>query len=1342
MNKKVSAGINKITGSPGHRRTEKKFPVVGVGASAGGLSAFKEFFKKMPANTGMAFVLIQHLDPTHESLMVDLLSSHTKMEVIQAGDDMEVQPNRIYMIPPNSYLAINNNRLKLHAPEQRRGLRTPIDFFFNSLAEDQRENAICIILSGTGTDGTSGLKAVKDNGGIVIVQLPEEAQYDGMPSSAVATGFADFILPAGDIYEVLIGCTKHYCTNGLSEINSIDDFNNILAIMNVQLGYNFHYYKKNMLIRRIKRRMGLRQLEHMKDYVSILQNNIGETKELYKDCLIGVTGFFREPESWQALEELVLGSLLKSGKNQGLRIWIPGCSSGEEAYTLSILLKEVYSSLKIEPAFNIFATDIDTGALEFARRGKYPENIRAVVSENLLNKYFIKENEFYQASDMLRENLVFSVQNIITDPPFSKLDLISCRNLLIYLEPRIQQKVIELFHFSLNENGYLMLGNSETIGQNSHLFEIISKKWRIYKRIESSTSKRGTFPILTDKREWNRILQLAGDDTSRPIRKPGDIAKETLLEKYAPASLLITKSFEILYHFGDTGRYLRFPSGEQTSNLFSLVREGLTTRLKSALKKAGISREPVSVTGARVKREGKYYSVVFSVTPLDNFQGYEPLFLVSFHEDNQSPEPETGLNAEDETVIRQLEYELRSTREELQNTIMELADSNEAFKAGNEEIMSMNEEFQSSNEELETSKEELQSLNEELYTVNSELQEKIRQLEETNNDVTNLVNSTNIAVIFLDTRFQIKYYTPPASNLFNLIPTDIGRPLIHIRMRFEDPDLMKDAQTVIDSLKQSSAFVLTEDEEWYNRKIIPYRTQDGRVDGIVLTFENITELIDSKDALARQNQSYADAQSIARFGNWEFDFNADEITWSKEIYKIFELDSADFKITYDIFLNAVYDEDRETVKKAYRESHDIKSHYNIEYRIRTKGHKIKYINQICRTEYDRNNVPVKSVGTIQDISKRRIAEEALRENQALLQTIVDHSPVLVYMMDTEGRILLLNRKLERVFGIEREKYIGRTRASIMPEEIANAHRKNDLEVIRTRKPQEFIEENIEDNGRTCYYLTTKFPIFNKNKEVMAVCGISMDITERKRSEMIIRESEERFHQLFNNMDMGMAVYEAVEDGNNFIIKSINPAGERISSTRKEDILGRLITEVFPGVENFGLLPVLKRVWKTGTRQQHPVSIYKDNKISRWYENLVYRLTSGEVVAIFSDVTPQKEYEEKLKQSEYEKDTILNMVSDNIIYLNPDKTIRWMNNAAIELTGKDTEEMIGKKCHDLWGLDNQNCRDCPFSHALKSVTTVTGKLTDASGRNWMVKANPMLDPNGNLIGIIEIRNIIH
>jgi two-component system CheB/CheR fusion protein len=837
---------------------QEHIPVVGVGASAGGLEAFKNLFEAMPVDSGMAFVLIQHLDPTHESMMVDLLSRHTKMTVVQVEDRMPVKENHVFMIPPAHDLAIHNGELYLTTPAQRRGFRMPIDFFFRSLAEDQREQAICIILSGTGSDGTLGLKAIKSYGGMVMAQSPNTAQYDGMPVSAISTGAVDYVLPVDEMPNALVKYIRHSYVRGRfgTEQNSDEcsrDLSNVLAILHAQLGHNFHHYKKNTLARRVQRRMSLKQYEHMGDYAIFLRDSSEEIKELFKDMLIGVTGFFRDSDAWQELEDKFIAPLV--AKNQAkdpLRIWIPGCSSGEEAYTMAILFLENFKKQNKRANFQIFATDIDTTALEHARLGRYPESIASDLTAGRRQEFFTKEDGFYRVSTLLRDNIVFSEQNLISDPPFSRLDLISCRNLLIYLEADVQIRVMELFHFALREGGYMLLGNSETIGQHYDLFDTVSQKWRLFKRIDSIRPRRASFPILPSRRQ-DMLIEPSLDQHKRPVRL-AELVNQFLLNQYAPTSVLINRKHEILYHFGNTVNYLRYPTGEPSNDLYVLAREGLITRLRGAIHKAIKDGEAIEVGGVRVKRKGEYCQVKFSVHPLHQYDGGDGLFIIAFEDEVKS----TGRAGEvltasvDEPLVKQLEYELSATKEDLQNTIEELETSNEELKASNEEVMSMNEELQSSNEELETSKEELQSLNEELSTVNSELQDKVGILETTNNDLTNLINSTSVAAIFLNTKYHINFFSPPAKKLFNLIATDIGRSLDDITPKFTDMDLYSDAEAVLDTLRISEKEVQTEDGSWYSRKILPYRTYDNRIEGVVLTFEEITKLKKSQMSVEAQ----------------------------------------------------------------------------------------------------------------------------------------------------------------------------------------------------------------------------------------------------------------------------------------------------------------------------------------------------------------------------------------------------------------------------------------------------------------------------------------------------------
>jgi two-component system CheB/CheR fusion protein len=825
------------------------FPVVGIGASAGGLDAFKQFFKAMPADSGMAFVLIQHLDPTHESLMVDLLSRYTRMKVMQVEDRMPVQADCVYMIPPNKSLAISEGVLQLTEPVMRRGMRMPIDFFFRSLAEGQREKAICIVLSGTGTDGTLGLQAIKANGGMTMAQEPATAQYDGMPRSAVATGMVDCVLPIDNMPETLLKYVRHFYFRALElrapTAKEPDHLQSVLAVLRARTKHDFRCYKKGTLQRRIERRMGLNHVERMADYLTLIRESPSEATLLFKDLLIGVTGFFREPEAFKVLEQEVFPKLvLERSGDAPLRVWVPGCASGEEPYSIAMLLIEQLQVVQRSLDLQLFGTDIDQDALEFARTAIYPESIGADVTPQRLQRFFDKDGESYRVRKQVRESVVFAVQNLILDPPFSKLDLISCRNLLIYLEPEVQKKLIALFHFALNEGGYLFLGNSETVGQQDDLFEPISKKWRVYRRIGPVRHDRVVFPAAATA--WDRSLESRAAPQPLLARKPNhrDIVRELLLEEYGPAAVLINRKYEILHFFGPTEKYLKLPNGEAVLDLVEMLREGLRTKLRAAMHKAMHERGRVEVGDARVRRGGAYFPVRLRVRPAKATQGAEGLLLVTFEdaplEEPQAPAGAESASAED-TLTQQLEYELKSTKEDLQSTIEELETSNEELKASNEEVMSMNEELQSTNEELETSKEELQSLNEELSTVNNELQDKVEELESINDDLANLLSSTDIATVFLDTHFRIKRYTPAATRLIKLIPTDIGRPLGDIAQEFNVRELVSEAETVLRRRAPAECEVGTDDGQWFLRRILPYRTTDNRIDGVVVTLTDITE---------------------------------------------------------------------------------------------------------------------------------------------------------------------------------------------------------------------------------------------------------------------------------------------------------------------------------------------------------------------------------------------------------------------------------------------------------------------------------------------------------------------
>ncbi len=939
--------------------------IVGIGASAGGLDALKGFFSVMPDDLGVCFIVVQHLDPHHKSMLVDLLGRQTKMSVKTVSKPVTLSPNQVYVIAPNQDLLVDGEQLLPVDLEREGKLHLPVDRLLQSLAENHGERAVGIILSGAGSDGSAGIRAIKGHGGMVMVQVPEEARCPNMPISAIGTGIPDFVLPVEEMPDVL---ARYSSTAYLkvSEASGLEEpelqyLHRILTALQAKLGHDFHQYKQNTLIRRIRRRMGLRQIEKMGDYVAFLNDYPAEIEELFKDLLIGVTNFFREPDSWDALQEKVLPNLFEQADEENPpRVWVPGCATGEEAYSLGMLLWEQAYASGRNISFQVFATDIDAHALQIARAGRYPKSIASDVSPERLKSFFTEEGDSYIVSSKLREHIVFSEQNLLSDPPFSKLHLISCRNVMIYLRPGIQKRLMEVFHFALCASGILVLGEAETIGDQVDLFTPVSQRWHIFQRIDTTRPIRYGFPILPRRGRYNyETLKVPGQDS---FIKPQLLVQEAMLQFYGCCSVLINRKHEVIYHHGDTSDYLKFRSGEPTVDLFLLVREGLATKIRAAVHEAMREARTVTVMGARVKREGKFYRVRLAVHPLQQFDGGKGLFLVCFQDEQLDDDslvlPESEASEE---MIRHLEYELHATKQDLQSTI--------------EELETANEELKSSNEELETSKEELQSLNEELNSVNAELQEKVTNLEGSNNDLTNLMTSTQVAAIFLDLDYCIKFFTPACVELFKVIPSDLGRPVSDIVCRFEDDLWLQDAAQVLDDLCMRSKVVCNDQGRWYNRKIGPYRTQDNRIMGVVLVFEDITDL-----------------------------------------------------------------------------------------------------------------------------------EQTLQE---------------------------------------------------------------------------------------------------------------------------LKSSENRYHQLFNHMVSGAAVYQVVGEAEDFVLKDLNLAGEKICKLHKNEVVGKRIREVFPNIDSIQLFQVLQEVWHTGeTQHQSPVQ-YCDERLSCWIKNDVYRLPCGDIVVVFQDLTFFKEIQEDL-----------------------------------------------------------------------------------------------------------------
>ena len=890
-------------GQPSTTRARLDFPVVALGASAGGLDAFRKFFDALPASTGMAFVLIQHLDPKHESLMADLLASHTTMKVLQVVNGVRIEPEHVYLIPPGTYLAIEDGCLRLSKPVERHGARMPFDFFLRSMAEDCGQRAICAVLSGTGTDGSLGLKAVKVHGGLVVVQEPDEAAYNGMPRSAIMSGGADLVLGVAKIPAAILRYARQsYVTAGPTDARTADhandDFAQIIALLAAKTSHDFLLYKQGTLQRRIERRMALAGVEKVERYLKFLTGDSAERELLAKDLLINVTHFFRDPAAFDLLAETVIPELVRQQTlDRPLRIWVPGCSTGEEAYSLAMVFLEAIAAAKRNIKLQVFASDIDADCVAFARIGSYPASIEANVPPARLARFFIKEDHSYHVVRELREAVVFTRQSLLTDAPFSRLDLISCRNLMIYLNTQAQHKVLSLFHFALREGGLLFLGSSETSASLADRFEPVSKKHRIYRHIGRSRSGDLEFPRGTsDAAHTPGRLSLAGLALKVAPRRSGfsELSQKALLAAYAPASVLVNDKHQGLFYFGAADRYLKIPPGDDNRDVLTMAREGLRAKLRLAIQKAKDENGPVTVKGAHTRHDGRSIHVSITVRPVEN--DGQDLLLVSFTDDLAPERIPTGpieSEAEASRVV-QLQHELEATREDLQLAIRDLELANEEQKAINEEAMSFNEEYQSTNEELETSKEELQSFNEELTALNGQLQETVEQQRTTSTDLQNILNSTDVATLFLDAELKIRFFTPASRDLFNIIASDVGRPLSDLTHRLKDDNLLADARAVMVEHTPIRREVEADDGAWFMRSIQPYRSDDSSVGGVVATFSGISEIKAAKQEIETARAYLDNIISTIRQPLVVLDEALCVVSASSSFYQVFSVESSEF----------------------------------------------------------------------------------------------------------------------------------------------------------------------------------------------------------------------------------------------------------------------------------------------------------------------------------------------------------------------------------------------------------------------------------------------------------------
>jgi two-component system CheB/CheR fusion protein len=836
------------------------FPVVGIGASAGGLESIMEFFSAMRPDSGMAFIIVQHLPPDRETMIPQILGKKTAMPVEQIEAGTQVEPDHVYVIRPGRTLTLRDGRLHLGEPLAKPMHSRPIDDFFKSLAEEQRERAIAVVMSGMGSNGAAGAQAVKAVGGLCVAQDPESAAYPSMPRHLIEAGYADYILRPKDMPEMLLGYAGHpYAKErgGLVDaalVRNQQHVREILAVLRTRTRHDFSGYKKPTLMRRIQRRMGLARVTKLGEYARILRQTPSEVSALADDLLIHVTGFFRDPQAWETLRERVIVPLI-GGREAGssVRAWVSACSSGEEAYTLAMLLVEECERIGKTLDIKVFATDTAERMLQNARHGIYPGGIEAEITPDRLERFFQRDDAVYRVRQDLRERVVFAPQNVLQDPPFSRLDIVTCRNLLIYLEPQLQHRVLALLHFGLREGGAMFLGTSETVGGLEDLFEPVDKKARIFKRIGPTRHGTVEFPLPRALAHPGEPAPVETASRTAPRLSVAQMTTRALLEHHTPAAVTIDRDYRIVYYHGNTTPFIAQPSGEPTRDLMALIRDPVRGAARAALHRAMSHNEPVTVEDGVVEvYPGHRHHIAVTASPIGSKT--EPdLFVLSFQLREERPsEPLAGAPADRQESAE----DLRRMRSELQSTIEELQTSNEELKAAHEEVVSTNEELQSMNEELETSREEMQSLNEELSTVNSQLQAKMEEYQAVTNDLASLLTSTDIAVLFLDTRFRIRRFTPQVKELLEVIATDVGRPLNDLARKFDDPTLLDEAQVVLERLTPSEREISVQGGRWFMRRLTAYRTADNRIDGVVVTFVETTARHRVEEALGRGEEQF------------------------------------------------------------------------------------------------------------------------------------------------------------------------------------------------------------------------------------------------------------------------------------------------------------------------------------------------------------------------------------------------------------------------------------------------------------------------------------------------------
>ena len=1137
--------------------------IVGIGASAGGIESLKDFFEEMPADTGLAFVVIQHLDPNQPSHMAGLLSKFTEMKVAVAEDRLAVHANRVYTIPPNKFLLIKQGKLHLTETVNRDGLRMPIDFFFRSLAEAERENAIAVLFSGSGSDGTLGIREIHGAAGFVIVQDPKTAQFDSMIEHALATGMVDYALPVRQIPGAILQFVRH--DRGMDRPPNEatqDGIGSILTLLASQSKNDFRCYKPMTIQRRIERRMGLNQINEVADYYRFLSEHPGELAKLSKDMLIGVTSFFRDPDAFEELRDKVIAPLVQEKNNADpLRAWVTGCATGEEAYSIVMLLMEEMARARKSFRLQVFASDIDPEALKAAREGIYSESIGADLSEERLARFFIKQNGTYQVDKQVREAVTFAAHNVLMDPSFLNMELISCRNLLIYIEPEMQKKILSLFAFGLKPGGYLFLGKSENPLEESNLFEPLAKSSRIFRRNSSVAAHVANLPL----RIGAPAVPPDSPERQHPI-KLSDLNQQVLLKHFNASIVLVDEHGEIRHFYGPTHKYLSHPFGNASLSLFDMAENRHSPQLRLLVARAARQNDTVRLEGLEFSRDDAAESVDVTVAPVVERASRARLFAVIF-EDKGTPalkgraSPRRGREVRNETVIARLEAENKSLREQIQATSDGFQTTHEELTAANEEVMAINEELQSTNEELVTSKEELQSLNEELITTNNQLNDKVEEIGKTNDDLANFLNSSEVGTIFLDRKFCIRRFTPSATELMNLLPLDVGRPVSHISNKFIDTDLIAIANGVLKTLIPVEKEVLTSDGLWHMLRCLPYRTAKDMIDGVVFTFTDVTRLKRSEAAMTEAKDYAESILDTTRAPLLVLDPELKCVSANPAFYETFQVspEETEGRLIYELG-NHQWDipKLRELLEQILPQNSLIKD-FEVEHNFPSIGPRNMFLN--ARRIYSRGGKDVQLILlAITDVTERRLAEGT----RATLAAVVDSSEDAIIGKDLDGIVTSWNAGAQRLFGYRAEEMIGQSITRIIPPD-RRQEETNILQRVRRGEPvTHFDTVRIGRDNRPIDVSLTISPIKNAKGNVIGASKIARDITQRRRIE---DQRDEFSHELEKKVAERTAELEQTHRALLEDLEERKKLEDQLRQAQKMESMGTLATGIAHDLNN-------------------------------------------------------------------------------------------------------------------------------------------------------------------------------